>query len=263
MALKISIVIPSYNMAKFVEETIQSVINQKYPDFECIVIDGGSTDDTISILKKYQDKIVWISEKDKGQSEAINKGLKRASGDIVTFINADDTYEQGCFQKVADYFEKTPGSKWVYGKCRIINENGREIHKMITWYKGIWQKSYSFNTLLIMDFISQPEAFWRRDLTEEIGLFDVSEHLAMDYDYWLRAGSKYRPGFIDEYLARFRLHRTSKSALGFTAAAKTALGIGRKHAIMQKKGFLIPLQYLNYWLVATTYSLLNSLPFRR
>lgn len=257
MLPKISVVIPSFNMARFIDETIQSILGQDYPDTECIVIDGGSTDGTIDILKKYGDRITWVSEKDEGQSDAINKGLQRVTGDIFAYLNADDIYEPGCFKKVAGYFQDFPAARWLYGKCMVINEDGAEIRRAITRYKYFWQRRYSYNWLLVLNFIAQPAVFWRRELTEEIGLFDVSEHLAMDYDYWLRAGAMYQPGFIDDYLACFRLHSVSKSATGFITAAKAALKLGRKWAASRKRGYLLPLQYLNFFIVIVIYSILG------
>ena len=262
MMSKISIIIPCYNAAKFIEQTIQSILNQNYPNLECIVIDRESNDGTLDILKKYESKITWISEKDKGQSDAINKGLKLAQGDIVTYLNADDVYERDCFQKVANFFEKKPPVKWVYGKCKIIDENSVEIRKPITWYKYFWQKRYSYNGLLISDFIAQPAVFWRRELVDEIGLFDINKHLAMEYDYWLRIGVKYEPGFINEYLAGFRLHPVSKSSTSFSAAANEALDVAKRYAISGKRVFLIPLQYLNYFLVVSIYSFLKLCSFK-
>ena len=257
MTLVISVVIPSYNAAAFIRETIDSVINQDYPEVQCIVVDGGSDDGTRDILKKYEGRLEWLSEKDRGQSDAINKGLQLAKGEIVTYLNADDVYESGCLRKVADAFMRNPESRWVYGKCRVIDEHGVEIRKLITWYHDFWQRRYSYNRLLVVDFISQPSVFWRRELVEEFGLFDVDEHLAMEYDFWLRIGAKYRPVFIDECLSRFRLHPVSKSATGFSAAAKNALRVARRAAVAQKRGFLVPLQYLNYFAVVSVYSVLN------
>jgi glycosyltransferase involved in cell wall biosynthesis len=256
---KISIVIPSYNAVQFIEETIQSILNQNFPLLECIVIDGGSGDGTPEILKKYEGRLTWISEKDRGQSEAINKGLRLASGDIVAYICADDVYERDCFQKVARFFEENPSVKWAYGKCRIINEKGLEIRRPVTLYKYFWQKRYSYNRLLVSDFIAQPAAFWRRELIDELGLFDVNHHLVMEYEYWLRVGAKYRPGCIDEYLARFRWHPYSKSATGFSRAAREALAVARKYAVAEKRNFLLPLQYLNCFAVVSTYSVLGFL----
>ena len=121
--MKISIITPSYNQAAFIERTILSVLNQNYFDLEYIIMDGGSTDGTTEILKKYSDKIIWKSEKDSGQSDALNKGLKIATGYIVAYLNSDDTYELGTLKKIAEFFQNNLGKKWVYGKCKIINEN--------------------------------------------------------------------------------------------------------------------------------------------
>ena len=244
-------------MAQFIEETIQSILNQDYANYECIVMDGGSDDGTVDILKKYDGKITWVSENDKGQSDAINKGLRRASGDILAYINADDAYEKGCFQKVADHFEKNHSIKWLYGKCRIIDDKGKDIRKLITRYRNFWLKRYSYNRLLVLDFIAQPAVFWRRELIEEIGLFDVNKHLSMEYEYWLKAGAKYTPAFIDDYLARFRIHPGAKGSLSMAPAARVVLEDSRRYAMVQRKGYLMPLQYLNYFTVVATYSLLN------
>ncbi len=254
---KISIIIPCLNAVRFIEETIQSVLNQTHSDFECIVTDGGSNDGTLDILKKYENKLTWISEKDKGQSDAINKGLKLASGDIIAYLCADDIYERNCFTKVADFFEKNPDIKWTYGKCKVIDENGFEIRKPITWYKNFWQRRYSYNKLLVINFIAQPAAFWRKELTDEIGLFDVNEHLVMDYEYWVRAGVKYNPGFIDDYLAGFRQHKQAKSSADFAGAARELLSVAKRYANAEKRNFLLPLQYLNYFSVVLGYSILN------
>lgn len=252
---KISIIIPSYNVAKFIEETFQSILDQNYPNFECIVIDGGSNDGTLDILRRYEGQIIWMSEGDKGQSDAINKGLRLASGDIIAYICADDVYEGDCFQKVVDFLGKNPAIMWVCGKCKIIDEDGSEIRRPITWYKNFWQRRYSYNKLLIMDFIPQPAVFWRKDLVNEIGFFDVNEHLAMDYEYWLRAAAKYNPGFIEDYLARFRVRPYSKSSVSFARQAREALRIARKYANSERRNFLVPLQYLNYLLVILVYSI--------
>lgn len=255
--LKISIVIPSYNAAQFIEETIQSILNQNFPLLECIVIDGGSSDGTLDILKKYEGRLAWISEKDRGQSDAINKGLKLASGNIVTYICADDVYERDCFQKVANFFDQNPTVKWVFGKCKIIDENGLEIRKPITQYKNFWQRRYSYNKLLIINFIAQPAVFWRKELTDEIGLFDINARLVMDYEYWLRAGAKYNPGFIDDYLASFRVHSQSRSSVNFSKAAGEAFGVAKRYANSEKRNFLVPLQYLDYLSVVFGYSVYN------
>src|SRR3989344_882536 len=172
---KISIITPSFNQGRYVERTISSVIEQGYPNLEYIIVDGGSTDETIGILKRYGSRLRWISEK-----EALNR--------------------------VADFFRDNPSKMWLLGRCRIIDENDREVRRAITFYKNFWLNRYSYNTLLITNFISQPAVFLRRGLIEELGLFNVAHHRVMDYEYWLKAGRKYSPGIINEYLAKFRVH---------------------------------------------------------
>jgi glycosyltransferase involved in cell wall biosynthesis len=208
---KISIVTPSYNQAHYIERTIKSVLDQRYPNLEYIVMDGGSKDGTVKILKKYGDQIKWKSEKDSGQSEAINKGLRKATGEIVAFLNSDDTYVPGTLEKVAQYFQDNPEMKWVYGKCRIIDKNEKEIRRPITWYKNSLLKNYSYNKLLSENFISQPATFWKREIHKEFGYFDENDHWCMDYEFWLRIGQKYPAGVINAYLANFRYHTDSKS----------------------------------------------------
>jgi glycosyltransferase involved in cell wall biosynthesis len=187
------------------------VLNQDYKDVEYIIMDGGSTDGTVEILKKYSDRITWTSEKDKGQSDAINKGLKMATGDIVAYLNSDDTYEPGAFQKVANFFKENPDRFWAYGKCKIIDRNDLEIRKPITFYKNLLLKKYSYSKLLSENFISQPATFWKREIHAQEGFFDESEHFCMDYEFWLRIGKNSPAGVIHEYLANFRYYADSKS----------------------------------------------------
>jgi len=201
---KISIVIPSFNQRKFIERTIESLLEQKYKDLEIIVVDGGSTDGTVEILKKYGGKIKWISEKDNGQTEAINKGMRMAKGEIMTYLNSDDTYEIGTLNIVAKYFEDNPRAMIVYGKGRHIDENDRYINDYPS-------ENVDGNVLKIKCPICQPTVFWRRELWEEIGDFDEKLDFAMDYQYWLRVAEKYDFDFIDEYLANTRLHSDTKT----------------------------------------------------
>jgi glycosyltransferase involved in cell wall biosynthesis len=210
---KISIVTPSLNQANYIETTIQSVLNQGYPSLEYIIVDGGSTDGTLEILKKYEKHLTWSSQKDQGQSDAINKGFRKASGDILAFINSDDCYEPGALHKVGDFFARHPKAHWVTGKCRIINEQGHEQRRLITQYKNLWLSLKSYKVLLVLDYISQPATFWRRTLIEKIGYFDENEHLSMDYDFSLRIGQQFPLHVIHSYLAAFRIHRSSKSRL--------------------------------------------------
>jgi len=202
--LIISIVIPSFNQGKFIERTIESVLGQKYIDVEIIVIDGGSTDGTVEILKKYGDKIKWISEKDNGQTEAINKGMRMATGEIMAYLNSDDTYETDTLHVVSKYFEENPKAMIVCGKGRHIDENDKYINDYPT-------EKVDVNVLKIKCPICQPTVFWRRKLWEDIGDFNEKLNYAMDYQYWLRVAEKYDFYFIDEYLANTRLHEETKT----------------------------------------------------
>jgi len=189
--MKISIVTTNYNTDKYLEQTIQSVLNQK-GDFELeyIITDGGSTDNSLDIIKKYKDRLKYISEKDKGQSDGINKGLKMATGDIVAFLNADDVYTDGALDKVVTYFKENPDCMWLTGYGKIIDENGKQIKKYITEYKNRKLRKFTFEQLLIENCISQPATFWRRKLLDEMGYIDESLHYSMDQDLWARFAKK-------------------------------------------------------------------------
>jgi glycosyltransferase involved in cell wall biosynthesis len=210
--MKISIITTNYNTDKYLERTIKSILNQK-GDFELeyIITDGASTDGSLDIIKKYKDKLKYISEKDKGQSDGINKGLKMATGDIVAFLNADDTYTEGSLQSVAEHFKENPDCMWLTGYCRIIDENDKEIKKYITAYKNSKLRKFSPEQLLIEDCICQPATFWRRSLHNEFGYIDESLHFAMDQDLWARFASKYDLHLIREYLAEFRFTSDTKT----------------------------------------------------
>jgi glycosyltransferase involved in cell wall biosynthesis len=249
--MKFSIVTPSFNSGRFIERTIRSVLDQDYPDVEYLVIDGGSTDDTLEILSTYGDRLWWLSEPDRGQPDAINKGLRRATGDVVAFLNADDTYEPGALIRVATFFTDHPDVKWAYGKCRIIDENDREIRRPITLYKNLLLRRYSYTKLLTENFISQPATFWRREVHDEIGYINDAEHYAMDYEFWLRLGQRYPAGVVPQYLAAFRMYDTSKSGSLSNPQFEDELRIAR--AFSNGARWPIILHRLNYHKIVWTY----------
>lgn len=181
-------------------------------------MDGGSTDLTLDILREYDGRVQWLSERDNGQSDALNKGFRIATGDIIAFLNSDDFYEPGALDAVGRYFVERPAAKWLTGRCRNVDQYGREIRKTITRYKNLWLKTYSYRVLMVLNFISQPATFWRREVYETVGGVDESLHYAMDYDYWLRIGQHYSLDTLDTYLANFRIHPASKA--GSSAAAQ-------------------------------------------
>ncbi len=265
--MKISIVTPTWNQKNFIERTIESIIKQK-GDFELeyIIMDGGSTDGTVEILKKYEQILkdkkyshityIWKSEKDKGQSDAINKGMKMVTGDIAAFMNSDDTYTEDTFAKIVDVFENNSSVRWVFGKVRIINENDLEISKAITLYKNILLNLHSVPLLLAENYISQPATFWRREVLDEVGLFNEEEHLVMDYEYWLRIVTKYGDGyFLNDYLANFRYYDTSKSGSRFKEQFRDELRVARKYGMNYPLSIL--LHEFNRIKIITAYTVIN------
>lgn len=210
--MKISIITTNFNTKKYLERTINSVLNQK-GDFEVeyIIIDGASIDGSLDIIKKYKHKLKYVSEKDKGQSDGINKGLRMATGDIVAFLNADDLYIQGALEKVIKYFKENPDCMWLTGYHRVIDEDGKEIRKFVTDRKNKKLKNYSLQKLLIDNCIPQPSTFWRREILNEIGYIDENLHYCMDLDYWIRIYNKYDLHVIPEYLSEFRFTTLTKT----------------------------------------------------
>lgn len=255
--MKLTIVTPSYNHAHFIERTIASVLDQGYPDLEYIVVDGGSTDGTVDILSRYSADLIWTSEKDRGQSDAINKGLRRATGDVVAFLNSDDTYEPGALARVAGYFEQHPEVQWAYGKCRIVDEHDKEIRRPITWYKNLLLRRYSYRKLLAENFISQPATFWRRQLHNEVGYLNEDEHYVMDYEFWLRLGRRYPAGVIPGYLAAFRMYDASKSGSLSNPQFRDELRVAK--AFSNGDRLPILLHRFNYRKIVWTYGLMAKI----
>ena len=207
---RISIVTPSYNQGQFIEETIRSVLLQGYPNLEYIIMDGGSTDSSVEIIKKYEPWLAyWVSEPDRGQSHAINKGLVVSTGDVLAYLNADDVYEPGALAAVARCFDEYPEADLVYGDGVLIAEDGEGIRHLQIQYESSEALAYGRGGLL------QPSVFWRRRLYERIGPFDESLHYALDYDYWLRASKVAVFQHAPERLSRFRQHDSSKSSGGW------------------------------------------------
>jgi glycosyltransferase involved in cell wall biosynthesis len=247
---RITVITPSYNQGPFIDQTIQSVLSQGYPNLEYIVLDGASTDNTLEVLKKYDGQLTWISEKDRGQSHAINKGFRMATGEVVAFLNSDDLYLPGALQTVGEYFASHPASSWVTGRCRIIDQDNRVIRKGITHYKNLWLRFASYQTLQITNYVSQMATFWRREVIEQVGEIDESLHYAMEYDFWLRIGRHYKLDVIDPYLACFRIHASSKAGASASAQFDIELGIIRRHA---QSSLLFNLHRLHNAMIVASY----------
>jgi glycosyltransferase involved in cell wall biosynthesis len=213
--MKISIITPSLNQCSFLTRTAQSILSQQGNfELEWIVVDGGSTDRTLAFLTRTaaaDPRVRFSSQRDLGQSDALNRGFSQASGDIVAWLNADDLYLPGTLAKVAAAFSDGPGAMWLVGRCQIIDADDRVIRSSVTRYKNRLLDRYSFRLLLRQNCISQPAVFWRRSFGAEIGELDRSLHYTMDYDLWLRMASKADPLILPDTLASFRFHARSKS----------------------------------------------------
>ena len=203
----VSIVTPSYNQAQFIEETIRSVLLQGYPNLEYIIIDGGSTDGSVDIIRKYEPWLAyWVSEKDAGQADAINKGWQRSSGEILAWLNSDDVYNREAIVSAVQFLVENPAVDMVYSDCYAIDEASRVLGPM----EGV----RDFDVGLLMqaaNHIPQPTVFFRRRVLDRVGMLDDSLRYVMDYDFWLRVGLKCTVRRIPGILANFRMHGASKS----------------------------------------------------
>lgn len=253
---KITIITPSLNQGKFIDATIRSVLSQNYPNLEYLIIDGKSSDNTLDILHSYSSQLKWISEKDDGQTNAINKGLYMASGEILTYLNADDLLLPGALARVAQKFVGNSDVMWVTGRCYIIDEHGQEVRRLITAYKNLLLRMHRPSLLFIADYISQPGTFWRADVYNKFGSFVEDLNFAMDYEYWLRLNTKIPLVIIPEYLAAFRVHPQSKNT---NAGHKNSYIDEEKKVVRQytKSRFLLFLHDLHRKLMTTTYSIIN------
>jgi glycosyltransferase involved in cell wall biosynthesis len=235
--VKISVVTPSYNQGDYIGRTVDSVLSQRGDyELEYIVVDGGSSDDTVNILRSYGEAIRWVSEPDEGQADALNKGLSMASGDVIGWLNSDDLYEQAALATVAAIFEQETDVQWLYGQVRIIDAQDREIRRWITQYKNLRMRRFRYEKLLAENYLSQMGVFWRRSAAEAVGPFRQDLHYCMDYDYWLRLGKRWPGCFVNRTLAAFRWYPSSKSGSGFGAQFRQELDVAREHADGQYPG---------------------------
>ena len=221
----VSVVTPSFRQGVFIEETIRSVLLQGQ-HVEHIVIDGGSTDSTLDVLRHYDAHITWVSEPDAGQADAINKGLRIAGGSILSYLNADDTYLRGAVSAIAKCFRESPGVGLVYGDCAVVESDGRAI--------GMLRGSRTLDAAGMIrrgDFIPQQTAFWRRSVMEAVGEFDASLRYCMDHDFFIRAVQTVPARYVEETLATFRLHDSSKTVSQSEAHWREAIAVSRRHGM--------------------------------
>lgn len=203
--MKVSVVTPSYNQGQFIERTLRSVASQSGAQIEHVVFDGGSTDNTVAVLKTFEPSVRWVSRKDKGQTDAVNQGIRATDGEIIGWLNSDDIYYPGAIERVVAFFEQNPDVDVVYGLADHID---LEDHAFEDYPAEPWNLERLKETC----FICQPALFFRRRVVEKHGILDESLHYCMDYEYWLRLGKAgVRFALIHEKLAGSRLYADNKT----------------------------------------------------
>jgi glycosyltransferase involved in cell wall biosynthesis len=220
----VTVITPSYNQVQFLEATICSVIQQDYPNLEYLVIDGDSTDGSQGIIRSYADRLAfWLSEKDKGQSHAINKGLARSKGTILGWLNSDDVLKPGTISHVVEVFTQHNEIEVVYGHLDRIDPLGKSVPTPLLPKDKV---EFDQHTALMECVVNQPGCFWRRSIMDKVGMLNETLHYGMDYEYWTRmllAGAKFKR--LDTTVAEFRLSASSKTVSQSTQMAKEAISI--------------------------------------
>lgn len=232
----ISLVTPSLNQGRFLRATIESVLSQEYPGLDYFVQDGGSTDESLAILREFEGRVPFVSEKDSGQAQAINRGLSRANGEVLGYLNSDDLLLPGALRAVGEAFASDPDLVMVYGQAVFVDAEGRPLGRCLTqgWEPG---------RLGDACFVTQPAAFWRRRVAEELGPFDESLHHTMDYDYWLRIADRYPASavrYLERDLAAARWHDGAKTVAAWGSALEEIFGL-----VERRRGYVSL-----WWLVA-------------
>jgi glycosyltransferase involved in cell wall biosynthesis len=221
---RLSVVTPSYDQGAFLEATIRSVLLQGYPNLEYIVIDGGSTDESVEILRRYEPWLAgWVSEPDRGQSDAINKGFARSTGAILGWLNSDDLYEPNALAHVARHFVDEPSCALLYGGGWEVDEGGRRIAHCD------WIRPFDRRLFLTSNFILQPAAFWRRSLWERVGELSVSHQWAMDWEWLIRASAIVEPHYLPVDLASWRVRPEIKTRRGGALRRAEIAAISRRY----------------------------------
>lgn len=223
----ISVVIPSFNQGQYIEETILSVLGQGYPELELIVLDAGSTDNTVEVIEKYSDKIsYWHSKKDKGQADAINQGMNLSSGEVVCWLNSDDMYLPGTLLDIGKRFcGRTNENHMVYGAAVTINQSNEKLLSSA-------QTAAPFEafTLTYRDFIVQPSAFWTRKLWESTGNLDISYNYVLDWEWFLRASKITSFEYVPKFYSVYRYHPFHKTSSGGAERRKEIIEIVKNYS---------------------------------
>ena len=233
---KISVVTPSYNQVAFIEQTIRSVLLQDYPDLEYIIVDGGSSDGSVEVIRKYEKWLAyWVSEKDRGQSHAINKGFARTTGEILCWLNSDDYYAPDTLRTVAELLTKETGNVALVGHAIVVFQDGRG---------PVFCKGEFINRRRLLEFwkgyrMHQASIFWRREVFDKVGMLREDLHLTMDFDYWARIARHYQFLNVDQVLSFCNQH----------PAAKTSDNCVKAHQVLreQRRSYWGSKWSLEYW----------------
>jgi glycosyltransferase involved in cell wall biosynthesis len=220
--LRVSVVMPSLNQGEFIRTAIDSVLDQDYTPIELIVVDGRSTDGTVDILREYDDRLQWVSESDGGQTPAINKGFRMATGEIIGWLNADDLYLPGAVRTAVEFLIRRESADLVYGDADHVDRDGRFIAPYPT-------EPFSLSRLQQTCFICQPAVFFRRRVFDRVGLLDEYFSSAMDYDYWVRIAQRGEIAYCPVRLAQSRLHRGAKTVRLRLEHQRLAVEVVRRH----------------------------------
>lgn len=244
MLPSISVITPSFNQGRFIERTVQSVLDQGIPRLEYIVMDAGSTDQTLSVLRRYEDRLLWVSEKDNGQADAINKGIRATRGDVIGWLNSDDVYYPGVVLDVLAFFDEHPETAVIYGDADHIDIDDRVIEPYYT-------EDWDYDRLKEICFICQPTVFFRRRLIDKIGFLNDNLKYCMDYEYWLRLGTTTPFVHLSKKLAGSRMYEENKTLGARVAVHKEICDMLRRkfervpdkwiyayaHAVVDEKGY--------------------------
>jgi glycosyltransferase involved in cell wall biosynthesis len=230
---RISIVMPSFNQVVFLEEAVRSVLDQQGVDVELLVMDPGSSDGSRELLLglqgEYGPRLRLIFENDSGQSDAVNRGMIRAGGTVLGWLNSDDRLRPGTLARISGILDSGHPA-WLYGRCGVINAEGKSISSFIVQYKNLRGARFSRWKLLTENFIPQMSVFWNRSLWEKAGGLDCSKDLDMDYDLWLRFAGVTEPTVLHEVLADFRVHGEAKGSRFAGRQLDAALLTATEHA---------------------------------
>jgi glycosyltransferase involved in cell wall biosynthesis len=220
----VTVVTPSYNQGRFIRATIESVLGQDYPALEYIIMDGGSTDETAAIVKEYGSRVTWISENDRGQANAINKGFRQAKGVTVAWINSDDVVLPRAVSRAVAAFAHRPELGAVYGEGYTIDGDGDVTNRFTaTEPFNLWKLVY------VWDYVLQQTVYFRKSVLEEIGYLDERLHWGMDWDVLIRIGMRYPIGYIPEYMGALREHLETKTASGGRPRFRELVHLMRRH----------------------------------